>query len=331
MNTQKNRLSAYQYLTAVLALIASGAYLLALVTSYDKDAGYYESGAIFPTLLIAALALTVLLALSALVVFRKDTLTPEAEEALCLPSTLEQILGGITALAFFLVLLKHFHFYYIRQYLPVTKLVQLTLCGLLASALFYLGLYTSPKTRVSNVTLLLGYAALIHPVSVIITSYSDFYTPMNHPAKIMLEMASVVMILFLLVELRLLISATRVSFYIASAVLSIGVLSPVALFGFFYPLLSEKSTVLYRSYCVLCVPVLLFVLARSVRFARLLCNPPAGEDAEIEPTVNDEAVAKEDERNAPAENDTNADGETPSSEESRIPVKDDNESEGETV
>ena len=117
MNAQKNRLSVYVYLTAALALLASGAYLLAYLTAYDKGAGYYARGAIFPVLLIVALALTVLLALFALVAFRKDTLAPESEEALCLPSTLEQILGGITALTFFLVFLKHLHFYYIQQYI----------------------------------------------------------------------------------------------------------------------------------------------------------------------------------------------------------------------
>ena len=331
MNAQKNRLSTYSYLTAALALLASGAYLFAYLTAYDKDAGYYARGAIFPVLLIVALVLTALLALSALVVFRKDDLTPEAEEALCLPSTLEQILGGITALTFFLIFLKHLHFYYVQQYLPVTKLVLLTLCGLLASALFYLGLYTSPKTRVSNPTILLGYAALIYPVSVIITSYSDFYTPMNHPAKVMLEMASVVMILFLLVELRLLISATRFSFYIASAILSVGGLSPVALFGYFYPLLSEKSTLLYRSYCILCVPTLMYVLARTVRFMQLLKHPPVKEDEPEESTAekkNTEALAEEQEtdESAPAEDES----QTPFSE-IEAASSDNKESESETV
>lgn len=289
MNAQKQHIVFFSYLTAALSLLASGAYLLSYLTAFEPKDGYYAQNAIFPTVLAVAFVLVTLLAFSALLVFRRAELTPAAEKAFCTPSKMEQILGAISALAFFFILIKHLHFYYVQNYLPITRLVLLSFLGLLASCLFYLGFYTTPKNRCSNLTLMLGYTALVHPIYVIISMYSDFYTPMNHPAKIVLELASVVMVLFILVELRTVLSLTRASFYIATAILAIGVLSPVALFGCLYSLTTEKSTLLYRSFCMLCTPVLLFVLARAVRFTRLLCNPPA-EDALTKETLEAESA-----------------------------------------
>ena len=201
--TEENRKGAkarrlvFAYSLTTVAAILAGIALrtISLVKYYDKEIGYFKSDAVLPTIFHIFCVCFLIFGLTALLSFAKNSFdTPLCEKSLfyrassilcafILGADLINSIGQIAGSASSSTLDT------IRAFLCVLGIIY-----------FAAGAMTG-KTK-GTARVLLGYGTIFYIALTLAKSYFDFYTTMNSPNKLLLQITFMFIMLFLLCESR---------------------------------------------------------------------------------------------------------------------------------
>lgn len=261
--------------TAVLAVIACALRTAALFSAFDRDPGYFRSGALLPILYYALAAVSLVWFASFFLRVKKEPPLPE----LPCPELSTFCGNAISATAFFvtgILLILSARSVSAPLAVPVMAAVLL----LLGCAYFLLPLFGKEE---GSALLLGGYALIFGSALLLSVTYFDRYTPMNAPHKLAGHLALLSLMLTVLTELRGKLGrrvpraeavAAMVSFFLC---FTSGASGLIAFFGGVY-----RDIV----YFAVDLCLLAFAVRLAVRGAGALANPtPAPADGAEDPAA----------------------------------------------
>lgn len=180
--------------TGVFTIIACVLRTLALFFAFDRDPGYFRTGALLPILYYALVAVSFLWFCSFFFRVKKGTSLPEfpAPE---LPS----FCGGAVAAVAFLVAAAILVFTAKSQ--AASAVVPLAAAAFLLAGCAYFLLPLFGKEN-GSAQILCGYALIFGTTLLLCTTYFDRYTPMNAPHKVAGHLALLSVLFAMLSELR---------------------------------------------------------------------------------------------------------------------------------
>lgn len=262
----KKLIYVYALLAWTLTVLALVFRVLARVYSYDAEIGYFESGALFPTLHYICLALVAVLAGSAFILFRRYSV-PDAVlvgmQKTCVMEKVAAFIGGISML---IVSVYTAIFYFSVGTLTPTGFTVVGLLTAIFSVFFFLFFWV-PSAVGKNLHVFSGFALVLHFVYILVTTYFELYTPMNNPVKLLLQLTSIAAILYLLCDLRFYLGIARPVRYIASSTLFLAFAFVTVLSSGMFEVLTEAHTKLYYLYTLSCFALL---VSAAVRITRML-------------------------------------------------------------
>lgn len=198
--------------TVLLAVLTLAGILLrtaALSGCYDKEIGYYQRGAVLPMVFHGLCVLMLVLcavgarllpssfAVKADVASSLLTRGGTVLALLCVMAHVLQmviaVLGGTESLSVLLALRVFF--------------------GILTAVYLAAGLV--PSSAVSGARALFGYGAIAYIVAMMAASYFDFFLQMNSPNKLLFQVSCMILLLYLLCDLRLILSIAMPRAYCA--------------------------------------------------------------------------------------------------------------------
>ena len=268
MISSNKKLTLYASIAWILTILALIFRLLSRLLAYDEGIGYFESGALLPTVYRILTVLLTLHALSALILFRKQEFPSEILSEMAEPHVAEKVASMIASIAMLVSVVASLLIYWVN---PIVEASPLQILGVVTAALsvFFFLFFWTPSHRGKSIHILLGYALLIHVLSILCASYFELFTPMNNPVKILLQLCAVGAVLFLLGDLRFFLNSAKPSYFLASATASIGFSSISVLSGGFFTLPSEEYTIVYHVYNLVLFALLIYATVRTVRFLSL--------------------------------------------------------------
>lgn len=197
--------------TLAVALILAVLHALALCLSFDADIGYFRAAAVLPRVLYVAESLGALAAFCPLLLIKRDAL-PKTQPALSLPALSGAGICGLLSLVLCGVLFSR-----VATLSPV-PVVFAALLLLLGSGYFFLHFWEGSKKSTAPVWC--GYALILAALLLLCVTYFDRYTPMNAPHKVAIHLSLLGVMLYVLYELRFLLSRAQPRGYAVVAALS---------------------------------------------------------------------------------------------------------------
>lgn len=205
MNHQKNKVQTYTVTVLCLCLLAVLLRTVSYLFFFDTDPGYFKISPL-PIITNVLCVLTVLWALTPLVLIPKDTLTKAEVPTVAAPTVPLLCVAAlvITAVAFLISYVKT---------PAVTKLV------VSATALLSVPFFVTPsKAEGTNdasgrtgLRLLSSYILIIFFAALLVHTYMDYYVPMNSPFKTSLHFALLSAMLGILQSARRLIGGDKIA------------------------------------------------------------------------------------------------------------------------
>ena len=293
MNTPSEKLRRFSLLYTAIglacAVLAIALRSVNLFFFFDAEIGYHTSGALLPLLTNIFLVLTVVcFAVCAILWFRKADLgypkgTPVAVRVAALPAA-----AGFLFRAVFVYLNRT----------EGDKFAFLSLLTGIAGAGYFLLL--AVNHRQESFRILSGFCAIVHLVFSLATSYFNIFIQMNAPDKLIFQLGCLGGMLFLINELRALISRPRPTLYMLSAVcaaLFLGAASIPSIVAYHTGILTDR--VMMAGYYLM-LGLFVYVTVRLLVFS---LNPEAPEEEieEIEEIQEDTAETTETEGSEPTE------------------------------
>ena len=267
--SRKKIIYIYILLSWVLTILALAFRILARVYAYDSDIGYFKSGSVFPILHYGSLFLIVLLAFSSFFLFRRSSV-PESillkMKQTCVMEKIAAIVGGISMLA---VSVYTTLFYWgSESALTPTGFTSIGLLTAFLSVFFFL-FFWIPARVGKNAHIFSGFALILHLVYILVSSYSELYTTMNNPVKVLTQLTAIAAILYLLSDLRFYLGTTLPSRYIAFTTIFLGVAIVSTLSCGIFEFPQQEYTELYRIYNLSCFSLVIPSAVRLTRFFML--------------------------------------------------------------
>lgn len=267
--SRKKIIYIYILLSWVLTILALAFRILARVYAYDSDIGYFKSGSVFPILHYGSLFLIVLLAFSSFFLFRRSSV-PESillkMKQTCVMEKIAAIVGGISMLA---VSVYTTLFYWgSESALTPTGFTSIGLLTAFLSVFFFL-FFWIPARVGKNAHIFSGFALILHLVYILVSSYSELYTTMNNPVKVLTQLTAIAAILYLLSDLRFYLGTTLPSRYIAFTTIFLGVAIVSTLSCGMFEFSLQEYTKLYRLYNLTCFSLVIPSAVRLTRFFML--------------------------------------------------------------
>ena len=286
--TNNNRMiRVYILILAILALIASGLRIGALLEDYDTSAGHFDGKA----LITAASALISVLCIAMITYLFFADRSKKLIATFSTPMTYVPTGAVCAALVFFLL--------EIRKKLPPLKLIGkgTSVTEYLLLTVFVLGIFaiahfilTAAKaTRTSSSRAALGLATVLAFALYTSYLYFDKALTINNPNKIIDEMAFLLAALFFLYEIRISISREAWHLYvvigaIASAICFYSALPAIVMFGVNEQLVSKSL-----EENVLMLTVAIFIYARLI----LVSSYKEDKKSDFISTLKDAALDRE--------------------------------------
>lgn len=294
MKQLNKKLAVYAALAWLFTVIALATRLLARLFSYDADIGYFVSGAILPTLHYIALILLVLLAVSALVVFRKMELPQTVTVGMKESSVAERIASVIGIACMALLTIASVTLYFITGIITPNLLAILAIVFGVASIFFFV-FFCIPSRRGTTVHLLCGFAFVVYFLCILASSYFELYTQMNSPVKYMVQLTSVAAVFYLLTDLRFYMNNARPTRFIFSSICLLA-FSTVSVFsGFFFSVVHREYTILYHIYIFAHIAILVFASVRIMRFLSLCAKADSESECNNDGALPTESDSPEEE------------------------------------
>lgn len=281
----------------MLGLVIALALSAGLVMSFDEAIGHFEYGAVTFYLMsagiIAAVVGSAVLGRGARAKFSLAAFPDSAPLSVC-ASYFAAIMAAVTSAAFF------YDTYVLH--VPAGGTLELAAAALTPALTVSMILGAHEKTRQSVVRIVFALLAVLAVNLNMFACYFDFTLPLNSPVRNIITIAQAGVMLFLLSEVRLALSAeTRstspffvfTSAFAASAVL--GISFGLCVYGFVSPNAAEMEISIYRFACYFGVALL--ALSRLLALnsaAGTYVAPPEPEPEENEKAVSDEKSDKSD-------------------------------------
>lgn len=290
---RKKIIHIYILLSWALTVLALAFRILARVYAYDSDIGYYKSGSVFPILHYGSLFLIALLAFSSFFLFRRSSV-PESillkMKQTCVVEKIAAIVGGISMLAVsvYTVLL----FWGSESALTPTGFTWIGVLTAFLSIFFFL-FFWIPSRVGKNAHIFSGFALILHFMYILVSSYSELYTTMNNPVKMLTQITAIATILYLLSDLRFYLGTALPSRYIAFTTIFLGVATVSSLSCGLFEIPHQEYTELYRLYNLTCFSLVIPAAARLARFFMLWIQH--GHDLDDPEETGDEISASSDE------------------------------------
>ena len=304
--SRKKIIYIYILLSWALTILALVFRILARVYAYDSDIGYFKSGSVFSILHYVSLFLIALLAFSSFFLFRRSAI-PESillkMKQTCVMEKIAAVVGGISMLtvSVYMALL----FWGADSALTPTSFTSIGLLTAFLSVFFFL-FFWIPTRIGKNAHIFSGFALILHFVYILVSSYSELYTTMNNPVKILTQLTAIAAILYLLSDLRFYLGTALPARYIAFATIFLGLATVSSLSCGMFEVHRQEYTELYRLYNLTCFSLVIPSAVRLTRFFMLwIQSERALDDCEIDadPIVafSDESISDDSDLNAPSD------------------------------
>lgn len=279
-----NNMKSCFKICSILAVVATVWRSVAFITSFDSDVGYFN-GSFLPTVANWLLVLSVAIALSGFYFINKNAVLPKTLDASPNSVYFASIFAGFVLAADFIYKIyvmigdERFEYYaYIFKkgfrsdnsyLLRATAIIEIVgaLSALLAAVWFFLR--SSKKTK-NGVVAALGFFPVLRALSGIAVVYFDMTVQMNHPSKLLLQIALIAIMFYFLCEIRFFVSEKhpRPRRYFVSGCVTIllGIVCGVSeMVGFFVGRTSKGA------FCVeafFCLTVGIYTVARVASFVK---------------------------------------------------------------
>ena len=265
--TNRLRRTALIYTASAFALTLIAILLRALsLSSYDASIGYFPSDALLPKISsIFSVAAIVLFAVVSLLKFRRQETAYQKKT----PALAVRISAGLCAIFSLLLGIRD-----LREGSTI-------LCLLCLGTCLYFLLVLSAKTTPA-LSLAFGFCAILRLLGELAISYRNFLVPMNSPEKLWLHFACVAGMLFLVSEIRALVTKPYAGiwfFSAATATLVLGTTSVALIASNLGNLFYEAPTDGALRFAVLLLTLAIYTGVRLVTVALCPC-PEETEEAE---------------------------------------------------
>ena len=254
MKPLNKKLSVYTACAWVLTILALMFRLLARLFSYDTGIGY--------------LSLLILLAVSALFTFRRESVPESVYSEMKETSVAEKIAAMIGAVCMVIVSISMALLHWVNGVILPNVL---TFGGLLTAILsiFFFLFFWVPSRRGKTGHIFSAFALLLYFLYILSFSYFELYTPMNNPVKLLIQLSAIASIFFLLTDLRFRLGTPRPARFLFSALLVLAFNTVSVLSGSFFSVPMESYTNAYRIFECANLGILIYAAVRTVRFLTL--------------------------------------------------------------
>lgn len=196
MEKSKKILKIYTAVFVVLTLLGLVLRFAALYTEYDADIGYYKTGALLPMLFHALCFVAFVIALSLIPLLPKKTL-PTA-----LPCNTAVRAVAVIQLVITLGMAVYLIYPAFSGAARVSAVSIVCVIAALFSLVYFALVISGKAVSEKKGSVLFGYALIIYVLMILANSYFDFFTTMNSPNKIILQVSLMSIMVALLFEFR---------------------------------------------------------------------------------------------------------------------------------
>lgn len=279
-----NNMKTYFEVCTAFAFVVAILRSIAFLVSFDSDVGYFN-GTLLPTATGWLIVISIAFALSGFYFINKNAVLPRTLDASPNSVFFTSVFAGFVLSIDFLYKIycmigeERFEFYaYIFKkgfrsdnayLLRATAIIEIfgTLSAILAAVWFFLR--ASQKTK-SGVVAALGFFPVLRALSGIAAVYFDMEVQMNHPSKLLLQLALIAIMVYFLCEVRFFVSEKHprpIRFFVSGCVammlaIAVGVSEMV---GFFAGKTSKGEFCVEAFFCLV---VGIYILTRVASFVR---------------------------------------------------------------
>lgn len=196
----KTKVVIYGIAAAVLTVLGTALRTLGLFNFYDKDVGYFQSGAVVPEILKWLCIIAPICFLFAGFFASKVNIR----------SAFDGFFSKIGSAMAAVLLLVHAVYLvpYCLSYVEGNVLIPGIFLSFAVLSVLYFVVGVTKKAHMEN-RAILGFAVIFYATAGLAKSYFDFKTTMNSPDKLLLQVAYMSIMLYMLAETGLLIGAKK--------------------------------------------------------------------------------------------------------------------------
>ncbi len=294
-----NNMKSSFRICSIFALVAAVWRSVAFITSFDSDVGYFN-GSLLPTATNWLLVISVAYALSGFFFINKNAVLPKTLDSSPNSVYFASIFAGFVLVADFIYKIyvmigeERFEYYaYIFKkglradnsyLLRATAIIEIfgALSALLAAVWFFI---RSSKNTKPAVVAALGFFPVLRALSGIAVVYFDMEVQMNHPSKLLLQIALITIMIYFLCEMRFFVSEKhprpRRFFVSGSVAILLGIACGASeMVGFFTGRTSKGAFCIEAFFCLTVGIYALTRVASFVKDSELMTEPKIEEEAE---------------------------------------------------
>ena len=196
----KTKVVIYGIAAAVLTVLGTALRTLGLFNFYDKDVGYFQSGAVVPEILKWLCIIAPICFLFAGFFASKVNIRSAFDGFF---SKIGSALAAVLLLVHAVYLVP-----YCLSYVEGNVLIPGIFLAFAVLSVLYFVVGVTKKAHMEN-RAILGFAVIFYATAGLAKSYFDFKTTMNSPDKLLLQVAYMSIMLYMLAETGLLIGAKK--------------------------------------------------------------------------------------------------------------------------
>ncbi len=297
-----NNMKSIFRICSILALVAAVWRSVAFITSFDSDVGYFN-GSFLPTATNWFLVISAAYALSGFFFINKKALLPKTLDSSPNSVYFASIFAGFVMAADFVYKIyamigeERFEYYayifkkgfradnsYLLRAMAIIEIFG-TLSALLTAVWFFI---RSTKKAKSTAVAALGFFPILRALSGIAAIYFDMEIQMNHPSKLLIQIALIATMIYFLCETRFFVSEMhprpRRFFVSGCIVILLGIACGASEMVAFFAGRTSKGTLCIEAF--FCLTVGIYAITRVASFVK---------DSEVmtEAEVDEETVASE--------------------------------------
>ncbi len=208
------KLFAYIITTLAATLAGIDLRIVSLIKYYDKDIGYFKSDALLPTIFHIFCACVLVFCITALFSLPKKAFLDTAPDGKNLFYRISAIFCAFISGADLVNSARQLSGSVSPSALDT---IRAFLCVL---GIIYFAAGAIPQKAKGTARVLLGYGTIFYVALTLAKSYFDFYTTMNSPNKLLLQITFMLIMLFLLCEARAFLGISMPRGHFAAALLT---------------------------------------------------------------------------------------------------------------
>lgn len=225
MKIAVKNLYIYSFGFAILTLLGVISRMISLISFYDKDIGYYQTSAILPDIFHGICVFAIIAALSAFFIIptRKNGDLTKYN-----PVSTSARVGSVFALCSVSAFAVYFFTHsFAQNNISITAnsgsfgIVKTVAIVLAVPSIIYFGLVLAKKTEKGEGHVLFGYCTIIFILMMLAITYFDLTTAMNSSNKLLLQITLMILMLYMLYELRFSLDNASPSGYVTISLLAV--------------------------------------------------------------------------------------------------------------